>query len=316
MLFNRALLAGFALLGSLLPTLASHASPICKSGYALVPGNPEYQMSPLCVAQFEMKRARSLPASTPSGLPWNGLTRDDAVTLCNSLGGSYHLLTNAEWQTISRNVESVASNWSSGIAGVGDLNAGNYSTEYGAVTADLNPCATEGYPVRFPNCLDHTSSDFLRKRTHTLSSGDEIWDLGGNSPEWTWTDVGTSTPGDFRGTTCELSGIYKEAYGPSKNYSTNCFFGAHHFGCVEGNGGSLIFRGGASGMEGGPWESCEGIFYVNTNAFWTTSRSGPGFRCAYYPASDRRLVTRRQKQELKRQQAVYKAQIAKKKKKK
>lgn len=53
------------------------------------------------------------------------MDRDTAIPLCQALGAGFDLMTNAQWQTIARNIENVASNWSGGTPGNGEINHGH-----------------------------------------------------------------------------------------------------------------------------------------------------------------------------------------------
>lgn len=108
--------------------------------------------------------------SNATDVPIVNLTQQQAITACASIGA--HLVTNNEWMTMARNVESVGSNWSSGTVGNGYLYSGHNdnSPAYAlAASADDN----QGY-INTGNTGDN------QKRTLTLSNGQIIWDLAGN----------------------------------------------------------------------------------------------------------------------------------------
>jgi hypothetical protein len=44
------------------------------------------------------------------------MNQSEAIAACKSLGQGYHLVTNNEWMTIARNIESQGENWSTGVA--------------------------------------------------------------------------------------------------------------------------------------------------------------------------------------------------------
>jgi hypothetical protein len=253
----------------------------CPSGYVSISPNADLKTAHFCVARFEMKNVNGVPVSQPQQRPWNEVTRDQAVELCASLGESYALMTNDQWQAVAREIESVPVNWSSNMVGRGGINIGNFSTEMGG-SIENNPCTTDQFQPRFPNCLDQSSPDFIRKRTHRLKSGEDIWDVGGNVFEWVSTDVSSTAPGDFRGAPCALTELHKRTFGPSGSYTSQCDDkNSNGFGCIEGEYGAVIFRGGQAGMENSAWQVCPGVFYANTNPFWTRATPGPGFRCTY-----------------------------------
>jgi hypothetical protein len=246
----------------------------CPRGYLAVHDR-------FCVAQFEMKDRAGAAVSEAAGDPLR-VNRNAAVARCEALGAGYRLIANDEWQEIAHDVESVGANWSGGAPGKGVMNVGNFAVEVGP--ADLrDPCATPGFAPRFAHCADPDSADFVRRRTHWLRSGASIWDLGGNLMEWTSTPTGPAAPDSGRQHACDAKSPAREFYGPRGRYECDASEDPLELGCFEGSGGSVALRGGASGMEGSPWNGCRGIYYVNTNAFWTPDRTGPGFRCVYQP---------------------------------
>ncbi len=271
-------LVGLAIIASIGYFLANP----CPSNYLLIPGNESLFTKDFCVAQYEMRNKNGIPVSEPHGMPWSATSRNQSLSLCSSLGSGYHLISNSEWQTIARNIESVPDNWSGREIGKGFINIGNFASEFGGVVVD-NACATEGFNISHPHCLDNDSPDFVRKRFHVLSTGKIIWDIGGNAFEWVSTDVSPNVPGDARAPICRLQGIYKQNFGPSGSYQDSCGDkNTDGLGCLEGEGGTVIFRGGQSGMENSAWQTCPGIFYTNTNAYWdanTVNPAAPGLRC-------------------------------------
>ena len=142
--------AGNQNLASLASATVTLSNNPCPSGYVLVPGNGLYGTSDFCVMKYEAKAERdsdqvihswgcdndsvattgdadctgvatnwvnalpqpSTPVSVPEGRPWRKIDRAQAIAECQSLGAGYDLTTNDEWQTIARNIELVASNWS------------------------------------------------------------------------------------------------------------------------------------------------------------------------------------------------------------
>ncbi|MBI5542499.1 MAG: hypothetical protein HY901_01315 [Deltaproteobacteria bacterium] len=197
------------------------------------------------------------------------------------MGAGYALATNDEWQAVARDVEQRADNWSDRSQASGHLNVGNYSYEAGGSLGEDRPCATEGFTERFRRCTDPTSSHFVRKRTHTLSNGAVLWDLAGNVSEW----VQGSAPLAPRDFACALRNQDKRTFGPEGDYSSYCPSpnpDGRNLGFVDGSGGTNIFRGSSSGMEGGVAEPMIGLLYANTHLAWSTGQAGPGFRCAFH----------------------------------
>lgn len=169
----------------------------CPTNFLEVPFNTSVgTTTDFCVAKYEMRCVgSSCPTSTPgvnavatsqsSGTPWTYINHPDSITACsnlnaiNGVSNKFALISNPEWMTIARNIESVDSNWSSGTAGSGTLPIG---------WTDLNSGPA---PSTDASCLYNTGSDtcaatglFKYRRTHTLANGDVIWDLSGSVWEW------------------------------------------------------------------------------------------------------------------------------------
>jgi formylglycine-generating enzyme required for sulfatase activity len=166
-------------------TTETVADLTCPTGYIKVPGNSLYQTKDFCVMKYEAKTGSGTVAATTqaAGLPRVNINQTDAITSCSLNGAGYALISNAEWMTIARNIEAQSSNWRNGIIGSTDASGGGLWRGHG----DNNP----------PNSLSANIDDNLgyegtgnsspsnQKRTHTLSNGEVIWDLGGNVWELT-----------------------------------------------------------------------------------------------------------------------------------
>lgn len=188
------------------------------SGFVQVPGSDTYSTDDFFVMEYEAKCAATPDPTTgltspdtgyntydnnstactaansrqvvsvASGYPIANVNQTEANTYCQSLGSSYHLITNNEWMTIARNAEQVTSNWSSGTVGSGQLARGFAAhTSYGDSWTN-----TKAAPSTSGNCLYNTGANacastgtHLYKRTLALSNEAEIWDIPGNLWEWT-----------------------------------------------------------------------------------------------------------------------------------
>ncbi|HOM77717.1 MAG TPA: LamG domain-containing protein [bacterium] len=135
-----------------------------------------------------------IPQSTPEAL-------NDANEYCEAMGPGYHLITEAEWMTIARNIEKQASNWCVQVGSYGTYPCGNspgvgmlasghsdMANEFVYDTHQALPASTNDaygcYLTRTGGTVCNGTSG-EQKRTHTLSNGEVIWDLSGNLYNWT-----------------------------------------------------------------------------------------------------------------------------------
>ncbi|MFO0709378.1 MAG: hypothetical protein U0353_06040 [Sandaracinus sp.] len=248
----------------------------CPTGFVPVPGNPLYGTADFCIAKYPMRQLAARIASVPTG-PLAGIhTPELADAACAALGAGYGLMTNEEHQTVARNIESVAENWSGLGAATGVLHLGLDSVTTGAVDAsadDTNDCAAP-----YLSCRDPSSRDFFHKRTHLLDNGAIVWDLGGVGG---W--VLGSHPEIARVNICSLTGADQVTAGPLGDFHSPCapydtldpdYVLTRGLGYCEGSGGTRLQRGGA------------GIFYMNNNPFWSTDHPGAmvPYRCVFRPS--------------------------------
>jgi prepilin-type N-terminal cleavage/methylation domain-containing protein len=128
--------------------------------------------------------------SVPNGNPWWRINQYKAKVACESIGA--HLITNAEWMAIARDIESVDSNWNKTT---NELNRGNSDS---GKTLD----GTD-------EMLDQNGGWAINKRTHTLSNGQVIWDIAGNVEEWVDEIIPTQAGiiGGTNGNYSEINGV-------------------------------------------------------------------------------------------------------------
>jgi len=270
---------------------ATSSSLNCPTGYVKIPANTDLGTSEFCVMKYEAKNVSSVATSQASGTPWVSIQRGTDATTASSAwkackdisvsGYSFDLLTNAQWQAIARNIESVSSNWSNGSSSDSNsLNRGN-SNQSAALAADASD--TNG-------CVGITSNDdpadncgsawHVNKRTHTLSNGEVIWDIAGNVWEWVQDNLTSQGSNDYvsqNPANVPDASAGKLKWGPAGNYT------AKNSGEYGGLGyGYLNYSGGAV-LRGGVWgsDTSAGVFASHLNCDPTyTSNYGVGFRCA------------------------------------
>lgn len=190
----------------------------CPSGYIIVPGSATYGTSDFCVMKYEAKAdngsgvgdtsqasayntwpADSFPisvsrklVSTAAGYPIGRITQTAAITAASNyaLGctSGCHLITEAEWMTIAQNVLSVPGNWTGGAVGNGTIYSG-HTDNSPAVVLGADASDANGYAGTGNFAGDSSASNGMlgnsQRRTLTLTNGEVIWDLSGNSSEWT-----------------------------------------------------------------------------------------------------------------------------------
>jgi len=213
-----------------------------------------------CVMKYEAKNNGSnVAVSQVSGTPWVSIPQYsasvlDAIEVCSNLGNGSHLITNAEWTILARDIESVSSNWTSSV-----LNRGNSNSSA---------------------AMDGTSAlTGINKRTHTLSNGEVIWDLAGNV--WEWTNdactAGTGT-GNWQGAgwiewnNSSLSDYEDLTAGPTGNFTSANGVG-QYYGCSAND--NRFLRGGSWGDT-----SNAGVFDLYLGSSSGYSNTSIGFRCA------------------------------------
>lgn len=261
----------------------------CPENFVRVPSDNNYVSEDFCVAKFEMKNDGSGNAvSQASGTPWWSINHASMISACQTMGAGYDLITNAQWQVLARNIELVSENWIGGVIGSGQLFVGHSDSSPGSglsVSDENDPYDQTG---------DSTGSNPEQKRTHTLSTGEIIWDVGGNMAERTKDSQNVNLGShsyitlltDLSHTTTDVfeDGVIRNAkghFGTTNDYTTTLNTAPH-----GGIGRALLNFNADSFMRGGRYNQGAdnaGVFMVDLNEESTHTHSYLGFRCVFMP---------------------------------
>lgn len=274
----------------------------CPDEYIPVPRLDKYTSNDFCVMKYEAKREREdnrnyyerdsnrrdygsgdyyrnqrddtayyeKALSQSRGDPWTQITQKQAVQKCRNNGAGYQLISNKEWQTIARHIESVDENWAIGKAVVQESNA-------------LNRGLLGGYGSSSNTRVSSRSSWSDDKRNHLLPNGVEIFDFSGSVWEMVYDSAeNLGIQEDKDEYILNLQGQNKELFGPKYNYSSIDSrdrirsyggLGYAYLSDVE----DVVIRGGAT-------ERDAGVFAVNSRIQDDRALDRRiGFRCVYYP---------------------------------
>ncbi len=254
------------------------AGPIvlnCPAGYVQVPALAGYTTTDFCVAKYEMKN-NSGAQSEAAGSPWVSVDRPTAISACTALGAGYDMISNAQWQTIARNIADTAGNWSTGTAYDGELSRGHSdNSPASALVANIDDA--QGCDGTGQTCSNVVWDN--QRRTHTLSNGQVVWDIGGNVWEWVKDDNSVSQGADGYISTFNLGDSRQNNFGndqfcASPSATPYCGFGH----------GWMNYSAGAV-CRGGDWNygTITGVFAAVLNVGPSATDTTLGFRCVYQP---------------------------------
>lgn len=288
----------------------------CPEGYIPVPGNALYGTEDFCVMKYEAKvdddadgvgdttqytESKTWPnnthpvgsdgrvlVSSAAGYPLAQISQTDSITACQAVGGG--LLTLAQRQTIARNIEGVATNWTGGVVWTeeeqsGQLYQGHTDDDPGNALAASTDDA-DGYS----GTGNTASSSSEQRRTYTLSNGEVIWDMSGNV--WEWLDdtiQGQDKPNNgSSGTTWqEWTDFSDGQYGslsydlvrPSNStWNSTQGVGRYYAGTVTGTTSFAV-------LSGGDWNSdtAAGLITLLLHIEPSSTHTDFGFRCSLSP---------------------------------
>lgn len=212
-------------LASIINTRQWDAPTNCPEWFISVPWNAEFNTNGwFCVAKYEMAYDDAVspdscnatctplpPNNTAGQTDWNtmnyqvwknivsktwlytvtNLKQIEAIQACKSMGAWYHLITNNEWMTVSRNIESIKENWSTKEIGSGNLSNGiSWYLPFWCTATGWN-IESRTYGTKTWPWWDDTCNT---KRKQILSNGQDIWDLAGNV--WEYVNKSSILEGD------------------------------------------------------------------------------------------------------------------------
>jgi len=282
----------------------------CPTGYIRVPGNSLYQTKDFCVMKYEAKAVSTTDtttgltdpntggntiannttattaannraiASVASGYPIANISQTTAASYCSTAGAS--LITNAEWMTIARNIEGQLSNWTTGTAasnaiGIGGLYRGH---------SDNSPASALAAGADNDGYIGTGQSGFsVERRTHTLSNGEIIWDMGGNVYEWTndtilGKDQPTGNPVGFNWRQLTSISNYGTLSYDLTRPSNNTWNSTQNMGLI-GSDGTSSNTASYAFLRGGDWRdtTSAGVFTLYLLNTPSVTSSLIGFRC-------------------------------------
>jgi hypothetical protein len=281
---------------------------ICPAGYVGVPasgipglgsttatsGHSSWWLNvdaDFCVMKYPAKNnnTSTFASSTAYGSPWvsiqrgiNQNTTSSALQACNDAGPGYRLISNTQWQTIARNAENVAENWSGAAVGNGMMARGHSDGTPPMIlenSTDDNPYfGTENNVNQVPG------SGWEQKRTKILNNGEIVWDMGGNVSQWVSDNSASLGLNPSIPSTREFS---EQTYFPTLGASAflNKLILGPSGGIDNSHGLGVVYSMTSDGiLRGGHYinSSYSGLFMSSSTQ--TTQLNGYyGFRCVYLP---------------------------------
>lgn len=282
-ILNRSLFLGLCSL--ILFSCQKKPSFQCPADYLAVSGSDKFETQNFCVMKYEARNVDGLPMAAPEKEPWVNITFREAQALCRELGQGYDLITNREWMSIAKIIESKRENWTGGRVGEGLIFRGHSNGEPFRVLNILNK--SDPYDQK-----DKTQKD--QRRVHYLEYRQKIWDFAGNT--WSW--VNWSLDGQIleKGPVNCINGIFEfrdldlskcNEVDLSILKDHNLFPSNPSWGSEKGMGqfqGSFASSGGAA-RRGGHRSDMEraGIYALALNYPAQSRLTYLGFRCVYRP---------------------------------
>ena len=241
-----------------------------------------------CIMQYEAKGKTSGIATSKAGeAPWTGISQENAIKECEKINA--HLITNAEWMAIARDIEAQGANWTNGVVGGADamINRGFTNTSNTGVAPNTGPGYEYNTKANEVGPSTDANATHEYKRTHTLSNGQTIWDFSGNV--WEWVDYKIQSQAGIKPT--ENAWGYREINTITDWGATNLKYtevGARDNDLTGGDNGigKIYYKSNDSSekafLRGGHW--CDGadagVFALRLSHSPSSSHDYIGFRCA------------------------------------
>jgi hypothetical protein len=273
----------------------------CPTGFVAVDGNGTLGTTDFCVMKYEAKNDGGGNAvSQAAGNPWVSIKADDGVASndtdafekCANMteggfSGTFALISNPEWMTIARDIETVGTNWSGGTTGSGNLARG-----WSARTTDDGFQNTAVAPTTDGTCIFNSAANTCAatgthklRRTHQLSNGSEIWDLSGNA--WEWVDWDSTSAGFTTGPTDGDTGGWNELNDLVGSLTVDDVAPLGPYTSAEQAGRLFPYTSGGAALRGGYWNHGANAGAFTLNLYYDPSflfaGASFGFRCSYRP---------------------------------
>ena len=225
-----------------------------------------------CIMQYEAKKGTgNIATSVATGTPWVNIYQDVAKAECEKIGA--HLITNAEWMAIARDIEAQDENWV-GTGTARGLKMGNVGSNTNDSTAwyALGSADFEGNTKTGTN----RGSDSPAKLV--LSNGQSIWDFSGNVWEWVDHTIAKDDVSSTAGWTEFSSATFNDTHLPKSQVIP--------LEAIPSTlGGGKIYYGSADPrafLRGGAWHNgaTAGVFALTLDYSPSYSNGDVGFRCA------------------------------------